>query len=276
MTAFKTPSKSVPSKVNVEINTPNTRNTRSTPSKEDSSSDEESFVDKGSEPEDHYSVDLGSVSDVSNDIESEGDMSLNQATTSMGRMSIGKTQKQNSTVDEYSLGTSNPFMMYNYTEDNQRKVAVDFLVRNQDRDSYDVKLSSCGTKLTLTTTVPDMFLDPKRLNLANGDKKTFNCNSNKAVAFNNLVAAIEEDIDTENENSKFTFPVQIVKLVETCDPNVEIDWTSFTFKSKRVIGKKNHAQFYMVIGVELESIIKAKKRVTARDEQTFDSDSDSM
>ena len=91
MAAFKTPSKSVPSKVNIEINTPNTRNTRSTPSKEDSSSDEESFVDKGSEPEDHYSVDLGSVSDVSNDIESEDNMSLNQATKSMGRMFLSST-----------------------------------------------------------------------------------------------------------------------------------------------------------------------------------------
>ena len=90
---FKYPSgKTVPFKVNV-LNTPKTRNTQITPSKQElSSSDDNSYSDKGilSEPEGHYTVYLGSVSDVSVSTESEDSMSLNQVTKSVTRISIAK------------------------------------------------------------------------------------------------------------------------------------------------------------------------------------------
>ena len=98
-----------------------------------------------------------------------------------------------------------------------------------------------------------------------------NSNSTKAVAFNDLLETIKDEIAADKESEMFHWSAQTDHLSETCNTNVEVDWITFTFNAHYSLGQRSYQQFYMVLAVELESAIKAKKRVVKQIDTTFDS-----
>ena len=74
-----------------------------------------------------------------------------------------------------------------------------------------------------------VFFSPDCLAIAEQGNQSFHENSSKEVAFNDMMERIET---TTNVAGKMMTPTQIIKLVETCDPNVEIKFKMLSWKSE--------------------------------------------
>ena len=132
------------------------------PTEEESSLDE-SYEE--SKPAGQYSVDLDEES-ISNEeiddlLEDELDepnepdeMSINHLTKSVSKMTMNSRMSSS----EYSLEDKSPYRQYQYTEGNQRMLAVDFLIKAAPKKCFKLKLSNCGRFLHLRKRVPVVFL----------------------------------------------------------------------------------------------------------------------
>ena len=79
---------------------------------------------------------------------------------------------------------------------------------------------------------------------------------------------------TTNVAGKMITPPQIVKLVETYDPNVKIKFKMFSWKSELTFKIWDRlTQFTLVLAVEIEAKIKDKKRAQATDDLVLGSKS---
>ena len=73
------------------------------------------------------------------------------------------------------------------------------------------------------------FFDRQYLTTAEAGDINFHKKSSRAVAFNDLLDGIEEMVDTNEDVYR---PAQTVKLLETCDVNVEINNRIIAWKQK--------------------------------------------
>ena len=160
-------------------------------------------------------------------------------------------------------------MQYAYTEDRQKMVAVDLLVRAVDRDKFQVKMTQCGRYLHIRSAIPEIFLDLTHQSKAEKNNTSYHENSSKAVAFNALVETIETKVDLNQDNFG---PAQIIKLIEPCDPNVAIDIKTIYWKPRPRYQVQHQTQYDTILAIDMESKIKAKKRAQEGTNLVFDSD----
>ena len=90
---------------------------------------------------------------------SEAEDSIHDLNETVGNLTVSEPKMSASYL---SLEAKSPFMLYAYTEDYQKMVAVDLLVRAVDKDKFQVKMTKCGRYLHIYRAVPDIFLDLTR------------------------------------------------------------------------------------------------------------------
>ena len=163
------------------------------------SSEDDTYSDKGSIDSNHYSIDLQKES------ESEQE-SLQDLTEKVSRLSFSGSKQKMQSNSAFSLKTSSPFMMYEYVEENQRMIVVDFLVKTMSEDDFRLRLSKCGNKLYIQTALPDFFVQHNRLVRAEHNNSSFNVNSSKAVAYKQLIDDIEKEVKDDLSGVIFAPP----------------------------------------------------------------------
>ena len=241
-----------------------------------SESEDEDYSDKGSiENSTHYSIDLNEASD--GDISKIEEKSVMGLAEDMSRMTLpsSKTKKSvKGSSGKYSLQTDHPFMLYDFVNEGQKMIAIELLVKSTRKSDFRVRVSRCGNKLYIQTAIPSFFAQYHRLAKVNADDGDFTRNTSRAIAFQELADEIEEEETTTDGNVMFGSP-QVIHLTSTCDPNVEANWSIQYFKMKPKFKLSDNFQYDAVLNVEVESIVKPKKRVVKKDDMIYDSDSDS-
>ena len=69
------------------------------------------------------------------------------------------TMNSRMSSSEYSLEDKSPYRQYQYTEGNQRMLAVDFLIKDAPKKCFKLKLSNCGRFLYLQKRVPVFLIE---------------------------------------------------------------------------------------------------------------------
>ena len=82
---------------------------------------------------------------------------------------------------------------------------------------------------------------------------------------------IEKQIDI---NEEVFGPAQTIRLLETCDINVEIGYRTVSWSQRPKFRIRNNTQYDSNLIVELESNIKAKKRVEEKTDLVYGDSSD--
>ena len=136
--------------------------------------------------------------------------------------------------------------------------------------NFQLKLSKCGRFLYLKKLIPVVYIDKDCLFTAEAGDANFHKNSTRAVAFDDLIDWIEHQADT---SKKVYGPAQTVRLLETCDTNLEINYKLIWWRQKPKCKINGHVQYNTFLMVELESKVKAKKKVVQKDNQVYGSDS---
>ena len=194
-------------------------------------------------------------------------MSINDLTKSVSKMTMNSRMSSS----EYSLEDKSPYRQYQYTEGNQRMLAVDFLIKAAPKKCFKLKLSNCGRFLHLRKRVPVVFFDRASISLSEEGNNKFNQDSSKAIAFDTLMDRIEKQIDI---NEEVFGPAQTIRLLETCDINVEIGYRTVSWSQRPKFKIRNNTQYDSNLIVELESNVKAKKRVEEKTDLVYGDSSD--
>ena len=189
-------------------------------------------------------------------------------------MPSSKTKKSvKGSSRKYSLQTDHPFMLYDFVNDGQKMVAIKVLVKSTHKSVFCVQVSRCRNKLYIQAAILSFFAQYNRLAKVNVDDGDFTRNTSRAIAFQELVDEVEEEETTTDGNVMFGSP-QVIHLTSTCDPNVEANWSIQYFKMKPKFKLSDNFQYDAVLNVEVESIIKPKKKLVTKDDMIYDSDSD--
>ena len=86
---------------------------------------------------------------------SEAEDSIHDLNETVGNLTVSEPKMSASYL---SLEAKSPFMLYAYTEDYQKMVAVDLLVQAADKDKFQAKMTKCGRYLHIYRAVPEIFL----------------------------------------------------------------------------------------------------------------------
>ena len=135
-----------------------------------------------------------------------------------------------------------------------------------------MRVSRYRGKLYIQTVVPSYFVQQHRLTNVNAEKWRFHPQYKQGDCVPRVSIQVEEE---ETANGIIMFgPPQVVHLTTTCDPNVEASWSIQYFKIKPKFQLSQNNQYDARLDVEVESIVKLKKRVIKKDDMIYKSDSD--
>ena len=192
--------------------------------------------------------------DYDEDDEEEDEDEVAGLASKLGTMSVNRNPPE-----EYGIAFKYPFLMYEYVDHKQKKVAIDLLVATLPQDSYKVDFNEAGTEILVYTTMPEFFTSTDRVKLVD-DQLT--ANTSKIVALDALLAKL--NVDTNHEKDVYG-PPQRIKLPFKCDTKIPMEADPGYFDSWEIEdehGAKDQ-QYHMVISVECESVVKPR-RVTDR------------
>ena len=149
-------------------------------------------------------------------------------------------------------------------------VAVEFKVESMRKRNFQLKLSKYGRFLYLKKLIPAIYFDTNCVSTAEAGNVNFHKNSTRAVAFDDLIDQIKNQVDTSEE---VYGPAQTVRLLETCDTSVEFNSRLILWRQKPKCRINGQVQYDTFLMVELESKVKAKKKVVQKDDQVYGFDS---
>ena len=166
--------------------------------------------------------------------------------------------------ETFWLGQACPYMFYDYIEDDQQKVAIDFLVPTVAKENFVLKMSPNGMELLMSIKMPLFFVDQTRLLTAHQSNRKFSKNSGKAIAFAECMKKIHAVYGGEDGGSpsEIVGPPQKIKLPFKCDADVTVDKETLNFDMDDEELKddlEGNEQFFQVLAVELESVVKPRK-----------------
>ena len=183
--------------------------TSTTSKLEDSSDDDNSWIEGTATSDLDQSIDLEAESQ---DEEESEDEDFADIVSAVGTMTVSEAQVKN-----YSIGFTYPYLLYNYMDNKQLKCTVDLLVHTFPGENFNVKFNSDGSEILVYTKLPQFFTDVNRLKI-NNVKLTGN--SSKVVAFEECVTKL--GVDTDHEENLFG-PPQRIKMPFKCDTKVPIE-----------------------------------------------------
>ena len=173
-------------------------------------------------------------------------------------------------VKNYSIGFTYPYLLYNYMDNKQLKCTVDLLVHTFPGENFNVKFNSDGSEILVYTKLTRFFTDVNRLKM-NNDK--LNGNSSRVVAFEECVTKL--GVDTDHEENIFG-PPQRINMPFKCDTKVPIKAEPQYFEAWGIEKEDQESgmlsteqQYYMVLSVEVESIVKPRRVATVKKMKVF-------
>ena len=175
-------------------------------------SEEKSFsADEESNLPDHYSIDLESTSNGDESKTSETEETI----TKFSNMTM-RSYKETSFKFEY------PFIIYPYKEARQKKVAIDFLVFNQQSNQFQCTFNKAGTQIFLQTKIPKLLMMKKRVMETD---VTLADDTNKTVAFEEVIESVKEFKNAANDDDLDGIygPPQVINLPYPCDTTIPIE-----------------------------------------------------
>ena len=183
--------------------------------------------------------------------------------SAFGSMDIGGKR------ETYLLGHVCPYMYYDYIDDDQQKVAIDFLVTTVAKDNFILKMSPNGMELLMSVKLPLFFVDQTRLLAAHENNRKFSENSGKAIAFSKCMKKIQRAHRSADGGSptEIIGPAQRIKLPFKCDANITVEKETLNFDmddkdlAQDLEGKE---QFFQVLAIELDSVVKPRKVTTTK------------
>lgn len=195
--------------------------------------------------------------DADDDEEEEGVAGL---TSKLGTMKVSRNPPE-----EYGIGSQYPFLMYEYVDDKQKKVAIDLLVTCLPTESYKICFNESGTEILVYTTLPEVFFKTDRSNLMNPNLTS---NTSKIVALDALLAKLNVD---NNHEDDFRGPPQHIKLPFKCDTKIPIEADPGYFQNWEIEDGDGGSdlQYSMVLGVECESVEKPRREVAKKMHKVF-------
>ena len=198
--------------------------------------------------------------DYDEDDEEEDEDEVAGLASKLGTMSFTKNPPE-----EYSIGFKYPFLMYQYADQKQKKVAIDLLVSTLPADSYNVRYNEAGTEILLYTKLPDFFTSTDRVNMVDNRLTE---NTSKIVALDELLSKLNVDTDHEKEVHG---PPQRIKLPFKCDTKIPIEADPAYFESWELSDDKGETdqQFSMVLNIECESVEKPRRVVAKKAVKVF-------
>ena len=131
---------------------------------EDSSEDEDWTQSKSNNNE--SSVSLGECDtdtsqqfdEAEEDIEDAEDKVEDEDEFSLITEGVKNMKMTNPSFKRFLLSTEYPFLLYDFSVDLQKKVAIDLLVPVMEDDDFHVTMNADGTELLLSTSLPDFSL----------------------------------------------------------------------------------------------------------------------
>ena len=162
---------------------------------------------------------------------------------------------------EKSLKFEYPFVIYPYKEKRQKKVALDFIVFNQETESFKASFNKNGTQILLYTKLPELFTSKRRVMAANTKLEE---DTSKTVAFEEAIG--EEDLIKKKD--PIYGPPQIITLPYPCDTSIPIEHSMDGFEAWEVpnddINLHGEMQYHWILSIEVESTEKAVRRVAKK------------
>ena len=179
----------------------------------------------------------------------------------MSKMSISSDNPS------YSLGFKNPYMQFEYHEDNQLIAAVELFVNTLDEEEFTCKVDESGRFLLVFTRVPEFFISQDRQFQAEASNSMFGKDTSEAIAFKQCVDAILEDCTGEDgQVGKILGSPQKIRLPFKCDPDkvtfVAELHPNGNHEMMQFLG--GNEQFNAVLKVRIESIVKPKRKPTRK------------
>ena len=123
----------------------------------------------------------------------------------------------------------------------------------------------------ISESVFQLFFNRASISLSEEGNNKFNQDSSKAIAFDTLMDRIEKQIDV---NKEVFGPAKTIRLLEICDINVEIGYRTVSWSQRPKFKIRNNTQYDSNLIVELESNVKAKKRVEEKTDLVYGDSSD--
>ena len=163
-----------------------------------------------------------SNSDISEHVETDyeiiNESDVEDITAEMNRVQLFQTKAppKPSQIVSYSLEMRHPCILYTYKEDNQDRVAVEFLVPGVVEELVDVSLSRDKKQLFVKLPLPPDFTKVGRLQeRMEKQGKVFDKDSHEASAFQ----AVNDKINQSNKFMDLFGEIQKVPLPFTVDEN---------------------------------------------------------
>ena len=122
-----------------------------------------------------------------------------------------------------------PFIMYDYMNEGQCYVSVDFLICGTSKSNICLQVDSSGMSLLLNIVVPLQFICEDQLLKVNNENLTFNNNTHKPTAFMQCVEKIfsVEKVFSQDCNGNVDHPIlgelQVVALPFKCEQDI-VEW----------------------------------------------------
>ena len=219
---------------------------------------EEEFIDL----EEPSEGELGEDEEIEDFDEDEGEDEVVGLASKLGTMSFTKNPPE-----EYSIGFKYPFLMYEYVDRKQKKVAIDLLVSTLPADTYNVRYNEAGTEILVFTKLQSFFTQTDRVKMVD---KSLNENTSKIVALDELLSKLRVEADHEQD---VYGPPQRIKLPYKCDTKIPIEADPAYFESWQIEDDEGATdqQFSMVLNVECESVEKPRRVVAKKKGKVFKS-----
>jgi hypothetical protein len=160
----------------------------------------------------------------------------------------------------FSMNVEFPFILYDYTSDNRRHVSVDFLILNVPKDMLRPKMAADGSELHLGLVVPPFFARADRVMVVNEGDSDFGKDTHKSNAFKEAARKLHEHHQSFDDEKIMGAP-QIIALPFKCEENI-VDWELHAYdnESEEMTEDLGSPQFYLVLSVDLVSIIKPREK----------------
>ncbi len=163
-------------------------------------------------------------------------------TEQLSKMSVSSTR--------YSMDFKCPYIMYDYTEDDRECVSVDFLVPNQHRRFFRIKVQPGGKALELEIVVPPIFYDKHRVLYASNGDDDININTNKVTAFAKACKAIVKEKGQDLHGT--TGDVEDEKEIISAKQVIQLP---FAVEETLWCGIANNREGFEVIPVENDDVV---------------------
>lgn len=149
-----------------------------------------------------------------------------------------------------------PHILYTYVEDGLFMCTVDFLVMGQSKDLFRPKVVNDGMSLQLGTVVPAMFVNEARLQLAMFHDHSFNNDTHKATALQQVISKHVGDTDLDSE-PMLGEPMMITLPFKCVDEIKEWELVAFD-NSAEFSTEVGNQQYYFVLSINLVGVEKIK------------------